>query len=92
MRDTQKWCDTIWIVRHGESAGNVARDALAIKFHTLFPEISNDLLTLMSHLLPEARDDKQAKQSRTGYESRAGETTIAKLLGTPAIKRNNEAG
>src|ERR671927_1541116 len=23
----QKWPQTIWIVRHGESAGNVARDA-----------------------------------------------------------------
>lgn len=27
MGSTQKWPDTIWIVRHGESAGNVARDA-----------------------------------------------------------------
>ena len=26
MTDTQKWADTIWLVRHGESAGNVARD------------------------------------------------------------------
>ena len=27
MSDRQKWPDTLWIVRHGESAGNVARDA-----------------------------------------------------------------
>lgn len=27
MRDEQKWPDAIWLVRHGESAGNVARDA-----------------------------------------------------------------
>ncbi|MDB5033847.1 MAG: Histidine phosphatase family protein [Chlorobi bacterium] len=26
MHDNQKWPDTIWIIRHGESAGNVARD------------------------------------------------------------------
>ncbi|MGY4516712.1 histidine phosphatase family protein [Lysobacter sp. HA18] len=26
MNDTQKWPDRLWIVRHGESAGNVARD------------------------------------------------------------------
>jgi len=26
-REQQKWPDVIWIVRHGESAGNVARDA-----------------------------------------------------------------
>jgi len=27
MAEEQKWPDRIWIVRHGESAGNVARDA-----------------------------------------------------------------
>ena len=27
MGDGQKWPDVLWIVRHGESAGNVARDA-----------------------------------------------------------------
>lgn len=27
MSDEQKWPDVMWVVRHGESAGNVARDA-----------------------------------------------------------------
>jgi broad specificity phosphatase PhoE len=27
LSDEQKWPDVLWIVRHGESAGNVARDA-----------------------------------------------------------------
>ncbi len=27
MRHAQKWPDVLWIVRHGQSAGNVARDA-----------------------------------------------------------------
>lgn len=27
MSENQKWPDALWIVRHGESAGNVARDA-----------------------------------------------------------------
>jgi broad specificity phosphatase PhoE len=27
MADEQKWPDVLWIVRHGQSAGNVARDA-----------------------------------------------------------------
>ncbi len=27
MSEEQKWPDTLWIVRHGESAGNVAREA-----------------------------------------------------------------
>ena len=25
MNETQKWPDRLWLVRHGESAGNVAR-------------------------------------------------------------------
>jgi broad specificity phosphatase PhoE len=32
-KDEQKWPDTIWIVRHGESAGNVARDAAEAAGH-----------------------------------------------------------
>ncbi|HEX8889481.1 MAG TPA: histidine phosphatase family protein, partial [Pyrinomonadaceae bacterium] len=27
MSEEQKWPDVLWVVRHGESAGNVARDA-----------------------------------------------------------------
>src|SRR5688500_16399680 len=27
MRDEQRWPCTLWIARHGQSAGNVARDA-----------------------------------------------------------------
>src|SRR3954470_20871133 len=27
MSEEQKWPDVLWIVRHGQSAGNVARDA-----------------------------------------------------------------
>ena len=30
----QRWPDRIWIVRHGESAGNVARDAAHAAGHT----------------------------------------------------------
>lgn len=34
--DTQKWPDALWVVRHGESAGNVARDAAhAAGSHTI---------------------------------------------------------
>jgi broad specificity phosphatase PhoE len=36
VRDEQKWPDAIWVVRHGESAGNVARDkAEAAGLHTI---------------------------------------------------------
>ena len=33
MNDTQKWPDRLWLVRHGESAGNVARDAAEAAGH-----------------------------------------------------------
>lgn len=35
MTETQKWADTIWLVRHGESAGNVARDLAEAAGHHL---------------------------------------------------------
>ncbi len=33
MNDSQKWPERLWIVRHGESAGNVARDAAEAAGH-----------------------------------------------------------
>ena len=33
MNETQKWPDRLWLVRHGESAGNVARDAAEAAGH-----------------------------------------------------------
>jgi broad specificity phosphatase PhoE len=33
VNETQKWPDRLWLVRHGESAGNVARDAAEAAGH-----------------------------------------------------------
>lgn len=38
----QKWPDTIWIVRHGESAGNVARDAAEAAGHHMIDIATRD--------------------------------------------------
>lgn len=35
MNEIQKWPECLWIVRHGESAGNVARDAAEAAGHNL---------------------------------------------------------
>ena len=35
MNETQKWPERLWIVRHGESAGNVARDAAEAAGHAV---------------------------------------------------------
>ncbi|HYP01980.1 MAG TPA: histidine phosphatase family protein [Pyrinomonadaceae bacterium] len=44
MEDKQKWPDMLWIVRHGESAGNVARDkAEAAGLHEIEIAVRRDV-------------------------------------------------
>ena len=43
MKETQKWPDTIWLVRHGESAGNVARDAAEAAGHPVIDIPTRDV-------------------------------------------------
>ena len=46
----QKWPATIWIVRHGQSAGNVARDAAEAAGHPLIDIATRDVDTPLSTL------------------------------------------
>jgi broad specificity phosphatase PhoE len=46
----QKWPDTIWIVRHGQSAGNVARDAAEAAGLPLIDILTRDVDTPLSEL------------------------------------------
>jgi broad specificity phosphatase PhoE len=48
--DDQKWPDTIWIVRHGQSAGNVARDAAEAAGLPLIDIMTRDMDTPLSDL------------------------------------------
>lgn len=51
MRDEQqKWPDAIWIVRHGESAGNVARDAAEAAGHAMIDIPMRDVDVPLSEL------------------------------------------
>lgn len=51
MSDKQKWPDELWIVRHGESAGNVARDkAEAAKLHEIDIAARRDVDVPLSEL------------------------------------------
>lgn len=43
MSDEQKWPNVLWIVRHGESAGNVARDKAEAAGHPLIDILTRDV-------------------------------------------------
>ena len=46
----QKWPDVIWIARHGQSAGNVARDAAEAAGVPLIDIAARDIDTPLSEL------------------------------------------
>ncbi|HWW69770.1 MAG TPA: histidine phosphatase family protein, partial [Duganella sp.] len=46
----QKWPDQIWLVRHGQSAGNVARDAAEAASHFLIDIAERDVDVALSEL------------------------------------------
>src|SRR5688572_29536151 len=49
-RAEQKWPDVIWLVRHGQSAGNVARDAAKAAGLPLIDILTRDVDTPLSDL------------------------------------------
>jgi broad specificity phosphatase PhoE len=50
VTEEQKWPDAIWIVRHGQSAGNVARDAAEKAGHALIELATRDMDVPLSAL------------------------------------------
>jgi broad specificity phosphatase PhoE len=46
----QKWPQVLWIVRHGQSAGNVAREAAEAAAHPLIDITTRDVDTPLSAL------------------------------------------
>ncbi|HEY0546227.1 MAG TPA: histidine phosphatase family protein [Pyrinomonadaceae bacterium] len=50
MSDEQKWPDVMWIVRHGQSAGNVARDAAEAAGHAVIDLPMRDVDVPLSEL------------------------------------------
>jgi broad specificity phosphatase PhoE len=49
-RSEQKWPDTLWIVRHGQSAGNVARESAELELLTHIDIATRDVDTPLSEL------------------------------------------
>jgi broad specificity phosphatase PhoE len=50
MADEQKWPNVLWIVRHGQSAGNVARDAAEAAGHAVIDIAQRDVDVPLSEL------------------------------------------
>src|SRR5919199_1175360 len=50
MKGEQKWPDVLWLVRHGESAGNVARDAALAERRAIIDIATRDVDVPLSAL------------------------------------------
>ena len=77
----QRWPDTLWIVRHGESAGNVARDAAYAGGHLVIDIAERDVDVPLSAL-----GERQAAALGEWYAARPGGTRATVLLVSPYLR------
>jgi broad specificity phosphatase PhoE len=82
----QKWPDTLWIVRHGQSAGNVARDAAeAARLHLIDIEW-RDVDTPLSEL-----GEAQADALGRWYEAMPAAARPSVVLCSPYVRARETA-
>ncbi len=87
MNEEQKWPDVLWIVRHGESAGNVAREAAEAAGHPVIAIATRDMDVPLSPL-----GERQARAlGRWIGAMPPGERPTA-LLTSPYIRARETAG
>ena len=77
---TQKWPDRIWIVRHGQSAGNVARDAAEAAGHHWIDIATRDMDTPLSEL-----GERQALALGAWFAQQAPEARPSVFLSSPYV-------
>ena len=82
----QKWPQTIWIVRHGQSAGNVARDAAEAAGLPLIDILTRDVDTPLSDL---GKDQAQALGRWFGEMSAEERPTV--VLCSPYVRARQTA-
>jgi broad specificity phosphatase PhoE len=82
----QKWPDTIWIVRHGQSAGNVARDAAEAAGLPLIDILTRDVDTPLSDL---GREQARALGAWFGEMDEAGRPSV--VLCSPYVRARQTA-
>ena len=82
----QKWPDTIWLVRHGQSAGNVARDAAEAAGLPLIDILTRDVDTPLSDL---GREQARALGRWFGELPEASRPTV--VLCSPYVRARQTA-
>jgi NAD(P)H-hydrate repair Nnr-like enzyme with NAD(P)H-hydrate dehydratase domain len=81
QREDQKWPDVLWIVRHGESAGNVARQQAYLSQQPLI-----DIALRWSLPEPDAQGDKRTRGMVVCVGGSAELPGAAVLAGTAALR------
>lgn len=82
----QKWPDTIWLVRHGESAGNVARDHAEASGHAIIDIASRDVDVPLSAL-----GERQAQALGRWYKSQPTHGRPNVVLTSPYLRARRTA-
>jgi broad specificity phosphatase PhoE len=87
MSDEQKWPDSLTIVRHGESAGNVARDAAEAAGHPIIALATRDMDVPLSPL-----GERQARALGRWIGGLPAAERPTVLLASPYIRARETAG
>jgi len=86
VNDTQKWPDRLWIVRHGESAGNVARDAAEAAGHPVI-----DIPTRDADVPLSALGERQAQALGRWFAHRPPDEQPTVILASPYLRARQTA-
>ncbi|HVF27551.1 MAG TPA: histidine phosphatase family protein [Pyrinomonadaceae bacterium] len=81
MSEEQKWPDVMWIVRHGESAGNVARDLAEAAGHPVIELATRDVDVPLSPL-----GEQQSAALGRWFAKMAAEEKPSVVLTSPYIR------
>ena len=82
----QKWPDVVWIVRHGQSAGNVAREAAEAAAHPLIDIAWRDMDTPLSAL-----GEEQARALGRWFAQMAPDEKPTVILCSPYVRARETA-
>jgi broad specificity phosphatase PhoE len=81
MSDEQKWPDVLWIVRHGQSAGNVARDVAEAAGHAWIDIAHRDVDVPLSEL-----GEKQAAALGRWFRKLSSDERPTVVLSSPYLR------